>query len=44
MTTCRYDAATNTRITKMTPVMGSSKANAASPAAGKSSIRICSVP
>src|ERR1700722_19222396 len=44
MTTWRYDAATNTRISKMTPVMGSNNANAAIPAAGSSSIMTCSEP
>jgi hypothetical protein len=44
MTTCRYDAATSTRISRMTPVMGSRSRNAASPAWGNSSIRICSGP
>jgi hypothetical protein len=38
MTTWRYDAATNTRINKMTPIMGSNNTNAAIPAAGSSSI------
>ena len=44
MTTPRYDAVTNIKITKMTPMIGSNNTNAAIPAAGSSSIMICSGP
>src|SRR6476660_4413833 len=44
MTTCRYDPATSARITRITPVMGSTNVKGASPAYGSNSIRISAVP
>ena len=44
MTTPRYDAETNNKMNKMTPMMGSNNANAAIPARGSNSIITCSGP
>src|ERR1700742_879776 len=44
MTTCRYEAVTSAKISRMTPASGRISVNAASPAAGRSSIKICSGP
>src|SRR3984893_19541587 len=44
MTTPRYDADTNNKMNKTTPMIGSNNANAAIPARGSSSIMTCSGP
>jgi hypothetical protein len=43
-TTPRYDAETNNRMNRMTPMIGSNSTNEAIPARGSNSIMICSGP